>query len=93
MTTATRAGDEHAIGVAKANVASGQAEIQKIRGEVKQILKARDPKLETKDSDYDFISFVLHYLPHGLIGLLVAVIFCAATSSTATQAGSRRTRP
>jgi Na+/proline symporter len=66
-------------------VVRDQAEFQKIRNEVKQVLKAQDPKLETKDSDYVFISFVLHYLPHGLIGLLVAVIFCAATSSTAAE--------
>jgi Na+/proline symporter len=52
---------------------------------VKNVLKARDPDLETKDSDYVFISFVLNYLPHGLIGLLIAVIFCAATSSTAAE--------
>ena len=50
-----------------------QDEIQKIRGEVKQVLKARDPEIETKDSDYVFITFVLNYLPHGLIGLLIAV--------------------
>ena len=32
---------------------------QKIRGEVKQTLEAADPKIETKDSDYVFITFVL----------------------------------
>nr|MBA3385897.1 sodium:solute symporter [Chthoniobacterales bacterium] len=60
-------------------------EIQKIRGEVKETLKSYNPQLETKDSDYVFITFVLHYLPHGLIGLLIAVIFCAAMSSTAAE--------
>lgn len=64
---------------------ASQEEIQKIRGEVKSVLAARDTDLETKDSDYVFITFILNYLPHGLIGLLVAVIFCAATSSTAAE--------
>ena len=67
------------------NVLRGQNEIQQIRTEVKSALKAFDPKLETKDSDYVFITFILNYLPHGIIGLLVAVIFCAAMSSTAGE--------
>ena len=85
LTSATKAGSAEAIAAAKANVARGQDEIQKIRAQVKQVLKARDPDLETKDSDYVFITFILNYLPHGIIGLLLAVIFCAATSSTAAE--------
>ena len=41
--------------------------------------------LETKDEDYIFISFVTNYLPIGLVGLLIAVIFSAAMSSTASE--------
>jgi Na+/proline symporter len=59
--------------------------MQKIRGEVKDTLKSYNPKIETKDSDYVFITFVLRYLPHGVIGLLMAVIFCSAASSTAAE--------
>lgn len=44
-----------------------------------------NPQLETKDSDYVFLRFVLDYLPHGAIGLLLAVIFSAAMSSTAGE--------
>jgi Na+/proline symporter len=36
------------------------------------------------DADYVFIRFVLARFPHGLIGLLLAVIFCAAMSATAS---------
>lgn len=39
----------------------------------------------TKDSDYVFIRFILEYLPHGAIGLLLAVILSAAMSSTAGE--------
>ncbi|MFL6568929.1 MAG: sodium:solute symporter [Chthoniobacterales bacterium] len=60
-------------------------EMQKVRGEVKDTLKSYDSKIETKDSDYVFITFVLRYLPHGIIGLLMAVIFCSAASSTAAE--------
>ncbi len=44
-----------------------------------------DPDIETKDSDYVFINFILNYLPHGAIGLLLAVILSAAMSSTAGE--------
>jgi Na+/proline symporter len=37
---------------------------------------------KSKDSDYVFITFVLQHLPHGVVGLLVAVIFCATMSAT-----------
>lgn len=52
---------------------------------VADILKKVDDDIYKKDSDYVFISFVLNYLPHGLIGLLIAVIFAAAMSSTSSE--------
>jgi SSS family solute:Na+ symporter len=38
-----------------------------------------------KESDFVFITFVLDFLPIGLIGLLMAVIFSAAMSSTSAE--------
>ena len=43
------------------------------------------PGHSTKDSDYVFLSFIMNYLPNGLIGLLLAVIISAAMSSTAGE--------
>lgn len=40
---------------------------------------------EEKDDDYIFISWVINYLPIGLVGLLLAVIFSAAMSSTSAE--------
>ena len=59
-----------------------------IRNDVKKIIKTAAPLLETKDTDYAFLYFVLNHLPHGLIGLLLAVMFCAAMSSTSGQISS-----
>jgi len=42
-------------------------------------------KIDTDDSDYVFITFVMQHLPMGLVGLLLAVIFSAAMSSTASE--------
>ena len=56
-----------------------------VRGEAKAALVAADPRAKTKDSDYVFITFILTELPHGAIGLLVAVMFSAALSSKAAE--------
>nr|WP_321227823.1 sodium:solute symporter [uncultured Psychroserpens sp.] len=42
-------------------------------------------KVESNDKDYVFLNFILHNLPRGLIGLLLAVILSAAMSSTASE--------
>ncbi len=42
-------------------------------------------RLDAEDTDYVFISFVMKHLPVGLIGLLLAVIFSAAMSTTASE--------
>jgi len=59
--------------------------IQSLRGEAKDLVNRADATLETKDSDYVFLTFVITYLPHGLIGLLIAVILSAAMSSTSGE--------
>jgi SSS family transporter len=58
---------------------------QRIRQEADELIIETNAEAETKDSDYVFITFVLNYLPIGLIGLLLAVIFSAAMSSTASE--------
>lgn len=55
------------------------------RQEAKALIKQADPQQETNDKDYVFISFILGYLPKGLVGLLLAVILSAAMSSTASE--------
>lgn len=59
-----------------------------IRADVKRIIAKNAPGIETRDTDYVFLSFVLNHMPVGLIGLLLAVMFCAAMSSTAGQISS-----
>ncbi len=57
---------------------------KELREEAKVIIAKADSKTETNDKDYVFIHFILHYLPQGLIGLLLAVILSAAMSSSAS---------
>ncbi len=58
---------------------------QKLREEAKGLIKSADPKAQTLDTDYVFITFIMQYLPIGMIGLLLSVIFSAAMSSTSSE--------
>ncbi len=61
------------------------ANSKEIRANVKQILIEEFPEETAKDSDFVFLTFIMNYLPHGIIGLLLAVIISAAMSSTAGE--------
>ncbi|MCB0488834.1 MAG: sodium:solute symporter [Cyclobacteriaceae bacterium] len=65
-----------------------QSEEKQIRTQVKDQIAAAIPGANTLDKDYVFINFVMTYLPHGLIGLLLAVVFSAAMASTASELNS-----
>ncbi|MDN3203600.1 sodium:solute symporter [Algoriphagus sediminis] len=62
-----------------------KTEQEEIRDEVKELILKNDPVAETRDTDYVFMRFVMDNLPTGIIGLLFAVIFSAAMSSTASE--------
>jgi solute:Na+ symporter, SSS family len=49
------------------------------------VLKKYDPEINDKDANYIFLSFVMEYLPAGLVGLLIAVILFAAMSTIASE--------
>ncbi|HEX6097517.1 MAG TPA: sodium:solute symporter [Thermoanaerobaculia bacterium] len=48
------------------------------------LIKKNDPLAEPADTDYVFLTFVTQNLPVGLVGVLMAAIFCAAMSATAS---------
>ena len=48
------------------------------------IITIVDSSAETNDKDYVFIHFIINFLPKGIVGLLIAVILCAAMSSSAS---------
>lgn len=56
-----------------------------IRGEVKDLLLESNPDFKVKDTNYVFLTFVMDYLPIGVVGLIIALIFSAAMSSTSGE--------
>lgn len=85
LVAALRTDDEGQIREAQELVQAYAAESNGIRAEAKELIRTAVPKAEPKDTDYVFITFVMNYLPQGLIGLLLAVIFSAAMSSTSSE--------
>ncbi len=79
------ADDAAGLAAGREALQAAQGEMVALRTEAKATLKVALPDVELKDSDYIFVSFVLKYLPAGLVGLLLAVILSAAMSSTASE--------
>ncbi len=77
--------NQTAIAAAQTRVNNFQEQENLIRTEVDNLIVKENPSAKTKDTDYVFITFIMNYLPVGLIGLLLAVIFSAAMSSTASE--------
>jgi Na+/proline symporter len=56
-----------------------------VRAEASVLLTASDKKSDTNDTNYIFLTFVLTYLPAGLVGLIFACIFSASMSSSSSE--------
>lgn len=82
---AVRRDDEAGMAKAKFEMQASYAKQELIRDDVKSLIVKNDSAAETRDTDYIFMRFVMDYLPKGIIGLLFAVIFSAAMSSTASE--------
>ena len=85
MLAAIDAKDEVKENQIRAELGELKAEQTEIRDDVKSLILLNDPLAETRDTDYVFMRFVMDNLPQGIIGLLFAVIFSAAMSSTASE--------
>lgn len=59
-----------------------------LQDSVKTLVEKVDSLAESNDTNYIFLNFVINYLPTGLIGLLIAVIFLAAWGSIAAALNS-----
>lgn len=72
----------------KASLGQIKQKQEAVRDEVKALIVKNDPVAETRDTDYVFMRFVMDQLPMGIVGLLFAVIFSAAMSSSASELNS-----
>lgn len=59
-----------------------------LRKEAAALVRKSVPGSDTSDTNYIFLHFVVHHLPKGLVGLLIAIIFLAAWGSIAAALNS-----
>ena len=65
-----------------------QTEERALRAEAVGLIEAADPGAQTSDTNYIFLHFVLHQLPVGIVGLLLAAIFAASMNSSSSELNS-----
>jgi solute:Na+ symporter, SSS family len=88
LVTALHADDKSAINVAGIALKKTNKISNDIRSQAIEVLHKNNPNADTNDTNYVFLSFVMAYLPVGLVGLLIAIIFLAAMGSTASGLNS-----
>ncbi len=62
-----------------------EAQRTELRAQSKTLLKSVGVKGDGNDKDYVFINFILSHIPVGVVGLMLAMIFCASWSTTASE--------
>jgi len=85
---AMRTEDESAIAQATQRVRESQQKATEIRKQATDLMKKNNDLADTNDSNYVFLTFVTNYLPAGLVGLLIAVVFAASMGATSSALNS-----
>ncbi len=88
LVPALDAGNEASIDQIRAAMQRADGESAAIRDSVTSLMKQSNPKADTNDTNYVFLTFVTTYLPVGMVGLLIAIIFLASMGSTASGLNS-----
>ncbi len=79
------ANDESIIKQSTARLIEQNIAADSMRQSARELVKKNDPASDSNDTNYIFLRFVIDYLPAGVIGLLIAVIFSASMSSTSSE--------
>jgi Na+/proline symporter len=72
----------------KGEIKLADEQMKSVRQQAVDLMQKNHPDANTNDTNYIFLSFVTQYLPQGLIGLLIAIIFLASMGSIASAFNS-----
>jgi Na+/proline symporter len=86
--SAVKDDDKIAIDNSRTRLQSVASEADSLRKNAKSLIIKNNPKADINDSNYVFLSFVIAYLPRGMIGILIAIILLAAMGATASGLNS-----
>ena len=88
LVAAEHVNDQAAVNTLRKDLVQLNSNDTLIRNKAVGLMKKNNPKADTNDTNYVFLSFVIDYLPTGLVGLLIAIIFLASMGSTASGLNS-----
>jgi Na+/proline symporter len=83
LSDALKEDDDAKVDALRLQLHRQEAEGKKVRDSVKTLVKKANPGSDANDTNYIFLRFVGDYLPSGLVGLIIAIIFLAAWGSIA----------
>ncbi len=85
LAAAAKSKDEVAVRRAQAEMLRLQQNMDVRIEEAKGWIRKTNADADTNDTNYIFLRYVFDYLPAGLIGLIISVIFSASMSSTSSE--------
>lgn len=88
LVTSLHNDDEAGTEKLQEEITNDNSQIRQLRTQAADVISQNDPASDTNDTNYIFLSFVLAYLPAGLVGLVLAAILAASMSSTSSEINS-----
>lgn len=86
-----QAWDERQLAARRMKAGASIREFQAAEAKLEAIRADAQKGSEENDTNYIFLSFVTHYLPRGVVGLILGVIFTAAMSASSGEINSLAT--
>lgn len=88
LVKAVQTNNEVGIDVERTQLNESDNKATAIKKSVKDLMLKNNPKADVNDTNFIFLSFVMKFLPVGMVGLLIAIIFLASMGSTASGLNS-----
>ena len=89
--TASKGTDSVAENRARTDLRAAEQRAGRLRSQALSLMQKNDPAADTNDTNYVFLTFVIRYLPAGVVGLIIVVVFAATMSSISSALNSLAT--
>lgn len=80
--------DDATVNTLRDQLHQQEATNKEMRNSIRAIVKKANPNEDVNDNNYIFLRFVGDFLPNGLVGLIIAIIFLASWGSIAAAVNS-----
>ncbi len=88
---ASKGSDSVAENRARTELRAVEQRAGQLRSQALGLMQKNDPAADTNDTNYVFLTFVIRYLPAGVVGLIIVVVFAATMSAISSALNSLAT--